>query len=346
MTPRTLLKDIALRAGVHQATVSRALRDDSRIRPEVRERLRELAREMGYTPDPHLRALAKYRASRQPAGLRGRLAWLTNFPRRDGWRRHEKIEYLTGARTRAAELGYDIETVWAREPGITPGRLNRILRARGVGGLLLPPQPQAETRMELDLAGLAAVSFGHGLAAPRLHVVHSNHYRSMQTLLGRLAELGYRRPGLALTTLTSHNVNGGWLAAYLHAAHELGGGWPAPLLGDAWGPRELVAWKRREKPDVIVSEREETLAWLREAGVRPPRGCGFALTARHPGQPDCSGMDENSELAGAAAIDLLTGMIERGQTGEPASPMDILIAARWREAKTPTVRQSDPALSA
>ena len=337
MNPRTLLKDIALRAGVHQATVSRALRDDARIRPEVRERLRRLADEMGYAPDPHLRALAKYRASRQPAGLRGRMAWLTNFPRRDGWRRHEKLEYLAGARRRAAALGYDIEPVWAREPGVTPGRLNRILRARGIGGLLLPPQPEADTRLGLDLTGLAAVSFGHGLAEPRLHVVHSNHYRSMQTLLGQLSGAGYRRPGLALTALTSHNVNGGWLAAYLHAAHEVGGTWPAPLLGDAWGSRELLAWKRREKPDVIVSEREETLAWLREAGVWPPRGCGFALTARHPGQPDCSGMDENSELAGSAAVDLLAGMIERGETGTPTSPMDILIEARWRETKTPTV---------
>src|SRR5205085_11981945 len=45
------IEDIALVAGVSHSTVSRALRDSSLISVEVRERLQELAREMGYTPN-------------------------------------------------------------------------------------------------------------------------------------------------------------------------------------------------------------------------------------------------------------------------------------------------------
>jgi len=44
------IKDIAKAAGVSHTTVSRALKDNPAISPETRERIRALAREMGYTP--------------------------------------------------------------------------------------------------------------------------------------------------------------------------------------------------------------------------------------------------------------------------------------------------------
>lgn len=45
------IQDIAEAAGVSHSTVSRALHDSSLISPEVRERIQQLAREMGYTPN-------------------------------------------------------------------------------------------------------------------------------------------------------------------------------------------------------------------------------------------------------------------------------------------------------
>ncbi|HEX9013797.1 MAG TPA: LacI family DNA-binding transcriptional regulator, partial [Anaerolineaceae bacterium] len=57
----TSIKDIARAAGVSFSTVSRALNDNSLISVEVRARIQELAREMGYTPN----ALAQGLQSRQ-----------------------------------------------------------------------------------------------------------------------------------------------------------------------------------------------------------------------------------------------------------------------------------------
>lgn len=57
----TSIKDIAKAAGVSFSTVSRALNDNSLISVEVRARIQELAREMGYTPN----ALAQGLQSRQ-----------------------------------------------------------------------------------------------------------------------------------------------------------------------------------------------------------------------------------------------------------------------------------------
>ncbi|MFK8014739.1 MAG: LacI family DNA-binding transcriptional regulator [Gammaproteobacteria bacterium] len=57
---KTTSRDIADRAGVSQATVSRALRDSPLVRPETRQRIREIARELNY------------RVDRSAAGLRSR----------------------------------------------------------------------------------------------------------------------------------------------------------------------------------------------------------------------------------------------------------------------------------
>jgi LacI family transcriptional regulator len=59
-----ILKDVALRAGVDASTVSRVLRGDDRrpAKAETRERILQVAREMGYTPNGLARSLRIRRA--------------------------------------------------------------------------------------------------------------------------------------------------------------------------------------------------------------------------------------------------------------------------------------------
>jgi LacI family transcriptional regulator len=56
--PRVTSNDVAARAGVSQPTVSRALRGAPRIAGETRERIREIADELGYIPSRRGRILA------------------------------------------------------------------------------------------------------------------------------------------------------------------------------------------------------------------------------------------------------------------------------------------------
>jgi hypothetical protein len=329
MEKRVLIKDVAKRAGVHAATVSRALREDERIRPEVRERIRTLAMEMGYSPDPALRALAKYRVKGRPAEYRGVLAWITNERRRNEWRIYEKEAYFGGATRRAGELGYDLEHFWANERGMTPGRLRGILTARGVRGVLLPPPPPSLARVELEWGGLAVVSFGCSRVEPRLHSIHCHHYRAMETLLAELWAMGYRRPGLALTRSVNASVDGAWSAAYLRFAHEVSGRLPKPMIDDGWGAGELLGWRQTQRVDVVVSERIEALGWLLAGEVDVPGECGFVLTGRHRQHSPCAGIDENSAVIGETAVDLLTSLVERGEFGVPSNPQNVLIEGFW-----------------
>jgi LacI family transcriptional regulator len=58
---RPTIRDVAQRAGVSIATVSRALNEKGDIRPETRARVQEAAEELGYAADPAARALVTHR---------------------------------------------------------------------------------------------------------------------------------------------------------------------------------------------------------------------------------------------------------------------------------------------
>jgi LacI family transcriptional regulator len=61
MSDRPTIKDVAARAGVSIATVSRALNDKGDVSTETRARVRKVAREVGYTADPAARSLVTHK---------------------------------------------------------------------------------------------------------------------------------------------------------------------------------------------------------------------------------------------------------------------------------------------
>lgn len=60
---RVSIEDIAKVAGVSHSTVSRALRNNPLIRPEVREQIKQVAREMGYVPNAIAQSLQNRRTN-------------------------------------------------------------------------------------------------------------------------------------------------------------------------------------------------------------------------------------------------------------------------------------------
>lgn len=62
-TGRVTLADVALAAGVSPITVSRALRGERAVAPELVQRVQAAAAKLGYLPDPAARALASHRST-------------------------------------------------------------------------------------------------------------------------------------------------------------------------------------------------------------------------------------------------------------------------------------------
>lgn len=123
---RPTSRDIAEEAGVSQATVSRALRDSPLVRPETRQRIREIARKLNYRVD-HSAAGLRTRHSRTLALL------MFEDTMTDGSHINPFFLNLLGSITRAAAArGYDLIVSFQQLSRDWAGRYEAANRADGL----------------------------------------------------------------------------------------------------------------------------------------------------------------------------------------------------------------------
>ena len=319
---RVTLADVAKEAGVHHSTVSRALKYHPGIPEKTREKVLAVVKRLKYVPDPHLSALAAYKNSQRPVGFLANLAWLTNFPTEEGWKENPHFPaYYQGAKARAAELGYGMDTLWL--PGITAiGKVpSQILRHRSIRGLLLPPQVAPQTSLEMDWDDFSAVAFGFTLTQPSLHTVAIDHFRSIQRLVRELYRLGYRRPRLILSISKSdERVSFAWSAGFHVGLQQVGLPPSEPLQIPSADFQEFVAAAQKSGADVILTTRGwASLArqHLPAAGLRIPEDLGLAAVNFASCDQGLGGIYEDGALLGRHAVEMLTGMLQRGEKGVP-----------------------------
>lgn len=335
MKRRVTTTDIARATGLHQTTVSLGLRADRRLKPETIARIKAAAERLGYVPDPMLAALATYRRARRAPRQHSVIAWVTNWSTRNGWRcRPMFLQFFEGARQRAAELGYRLEEFWLNPGKVSPQRSSEILYARGVQGLVLAPQPDGTSHLELDWRHFSVVTIGPTLREPVLHMVTNDQYRTVFGLCETLAAQGYRRIGYAIEPHRDARVDYHWSAAFERFQRDL----PANRRTVRYeGPRELAplkAWIKATRPDVVF-DCEETiwplLKTLRAANAPAP---DFALIGVTSSEEGFSGMNEAASLIGATAIERVAALIHLGETGVPGVVTRTLLESAWVQGRT------------
>lgn len=350
--PRANLQQIADAASVSRMTVSMALRNDPRVAAATGVRIRAIAEQLGYRPNPLVSALMTHIRASRPVESTTAVVFLSAFPKGETVRANPTFRrYYVGAERRAEQLGYRMEEWSLREPGMTGERLSHILWSRGIQALLIGPQPMAFRRrhLRMEWSHFACATFNYRLWKPDLHRVANNHFLTMMLLLRRLRRLGYQRVGLALETHVDNGVNNAWLAAYLGfqarmglSSRGKGGNGAAPDDAPAAGPpvppllldppalaAAIPGWLDRHAPDAVISMDPNTVQLLRATGRRVPEDLGFASLDLQHLDGRCAGMNQHSEEVGAAAIDLIDGQMHRNERGLPAAPLLIQIGSTW-----------------
>jgi LacI family transcriptional regulator len=335
MKRRVTVKDIAKRVGCHHTTVSRALHNSPLIPEETRRKILRVAERMGYTPEPMLAMLASYRKRHAKTRYEATLAWLNN---QDGpeasFNEPHRRRYLAGATERAARLGFRLEEFWLRSPGMSAARARQILRARGVQGLILPPQPKANATLDFDFSGFSAVSLGYTLVEPQLHIVSPDQFYSMLLLIRNLRRLGRKRIGLALPRMIDERVANHFIAPYLHQVGGVdGAGLLVPPLDDVQ-ERTVAEWHARHRPDAIICQHYVMPEICERLGLRVGRDISIALTSVHDGGKYFSGIDERGEAVGHAAVDHLVTLMHHGHDGTPEVANRTLVSGKWVDGMT------------
>jgi LacI family transcriptional regulator len=340
--PRPTLRTLAEKLGLSIATVSESLRDSPRVAPATRARVQALATRLGYARNPLLSAvMSVVRTSRQE-GLRGTIAALnwSDAPSPVLMPFHRSV--FAGAEARAAELGYRLELFWMGPHGLSYRRVNQILSARQIEGVIVLPFPEARDLSEIEWSRLSAVSMDYCVSRPTLHSVLPDHHLVFYDALLRLRERGYRRPGLFMLHHRDVRLKHRFSSTYLGFMQAFMDTPSIPPLGlDPPAREPFLEWFRTHRPDVIVSHVPATVAWLESIGVRVPRDVGFVILNCTDRIAPCAGLDMRPTAMGAASVESVVAQIQRNERGPPAIPKSIMIGGAWTDG--PTIRPAPAA---
>jgi LacI family transcriptional regulator len=330
------MQDVAARAGVHQTTVSLALRNHPRIPAATRKRVQAVARELGYRPNPMVSALIATR-HRRNAVRQAVIAYVTADPATQGRQTGTYMDLFTGARERAEELGYGLEHFWLGDPKLTRARFNQITATRNIHGLLLGPLTVQSRTLDVDWERFSVVAYGYGIAEPHVHRVYPDFYHAMLEAMRRCRAAGYTRVGTALEIKTDVKADHLWLAAYLaeQHLHEDDARIP-PLLLQRWEPEAYAQWHRRHRPQVVIGLdamhtriREWQRGLVRQT-LRPSKFVMLNVTQKRLTE-NVTGVVIDRRRVGVACIDQIVGMINRNEKGVPQKALHLLVENGWVE---------------
>jgi DNA-binding LacI/PurR family transcriptional regulator len=245
---------------------------------------------------------------------------------------------------RADELGYRLEPLWLRAPGMTLRRFGDILDTRGIDGLLCFGSPDFNEEFPVELGSRAVVTVGLSIRTP-LHRVTSHFYNDTVNALNRVHALGYRRPGLVLGQHEDTRSANAHAAAYLGwCEHTLGAKAALPVLRmrEVEEPA-LTGWLVKHRPDVIVFVHLPDMiarfrAVLGRLQIDIPKRLGVVVLSHQVEGTGLSGLQQNQQLMGAWAVELLAARIANRDFGIPVNPRTELVESEWIRGSSLTSR--------
>jgi LacI family transcriptional regulator len=100
------------------------------------------------------------------------------------------------------------------------------------------------------------------------------------------------------------------------------------------GEKEFVAWVRRHHPDVILTLHPEIKIWLDRIGMPCPQSVGLVHLDRTEELTGWSGMKQDHEHLGAAAVEMLINHLYHNEVGIPPFQRCLFLGSRWVEGRT------------
>ncbi len=339
------LRHIAEKAGVTIATVSLALRGAPNISAAKKEQIRQIATELGYKRNANISSLMRHIRQVRPLPKGANIALLLVHPSP-----HARKEFVfvdrrfKGMEERLEERGYQPSFFWYNDSDCPPERLNKILIARGIRGVVMAVFRHSELSVQLKWDRFAVSTQSNFNIGPKVHRVVEDYFANTVTALTALWESGCRRIGLAYKATHAPSAYFHITAAYARMLSIVNRSFKS--IPEIYTPANLdregfMKWLRRTKPDAILTFDWIIVDWMKAAGISIPGEISVAVLNRCPSSPDLSGVDPDPEALGAIAVDLVIEQLENNEIGLPKTPKVLMLAGQWNPGTTTRMTPQD-----
>jgi DNA-binding LacI/PurR family transcriptional regulator len=331
MGERIGIKEVAAAAGVSTTTVSHALSGKGRLPESTRERVREVAEQLGYRPNVSARKLG--------GGASGLLA-LAVSQVEDLTFQLGDFDYFASlirhATTTALDRGYALAIAPAAD---VEGALHKI---PADGAVVVDPVPSDASIAYLRSQGVPIVTTGRMLDSDEEgYWVDNDHTAGVRSVLDHLFAVGARRIALiAPRSFASYIVDvrsgyAAWCAE--HDCEEMVG--IAPDVTESGGfEASMEMLERPEPPDAIYAALDRLAIGVLLAadakGARVPADLRVAActdsVAAQTARPPLTALGLNPEVIGREATGMLIDLVE----GSPVSTRHRLVPTRLIERES------------
>jgi LacI family transcriptional regulator len=314
------IRDVASRAGVSVATVSRVLNEHPAVRPETRDRVLSAVSELGYRRN----ALARSLRTDQTFTLGLVISDVLNpfF-----------TELARSVEDEARALGYSVIIGNADEQPELQDHHIRTLLDRHIDGLLVSPTDGGSPLMlEAARGGTPMVFVDRWIRGVDVPVVRTDGGEAVRDLIHHLHALGHRRlaiiAGPAATTTGRERVG-----AFRDAMHDLGLSLPDEYIGQGdfradSGRRVTAGFLDLPTPPQVVFAADNLMALgamdeIRARALRVPRDIALAAFDDIPWflhtDPAITAIAQPTGELGRAAVRSLVALLE----GRPAPSVTV-----------------------
>ena len=333
------MTDVARAAGVHQTTVSLALRNSPKLPPETRKRIQAIARDLGYRADPLVSALMTQVHSGRRDEDSPVLVWLNPLAPGLFQREASFAEFVRGFSEKAEELGFRAEELrcGACEGGVKDlaGHLYR----RGIRAAFLP-MTNVRKWIPEDASEIAFVALAGQTDARPIDTVGPNHFQNARLAARELIAAGSSRLAVIVPETFQVSPVEEWLGGCTVEAVESGLAQPALVRVDPDDHDALRGAIEDGAIDGVLAYPQSMRDTFARAGISPPGDMNYADPALVPGVADCAGIEPNRPAVGALAAESLVAQMHRGEFGSLEQPRAHLLTGRWVPGETVGGRRS------
>jgi LacI family transcriptional regulator len=275
------------------------------------------------------------------------LAYVTNWNTRWGWKHvTAHPDFYSGAEEKARELGFRLEHFWLREPGLTSGRMSRILEARGIGGIVLASHVrEIDEELQFDWNRFSAVKIDYFPHQPHLPNVTNNQLQVIRLAMQQVLAAGYGRIAFVMDQGWDITVDRLWSAGFLWGQQDVPVRQRLPIY---LFPHRLplAEWLAQHRPEVVISKAEFVHGAFKQLGWQAPRDVAFVDIFLEDFSGRVAGVRQNHREVGALAIEILAGRLQHNVRGVPVVPTTTAVDGTWFDGESCPRKTAEVAIAA